>query len=178
MSLIEILLLLAFVFFPLIQAVLERMGKPRGGPELPPPEHEAEEPPPPVVVAQRPLPEAAPDESWSSEWGTWPAESAEDLAAEEVVTEEQADELIAYQERLTAREIPEAARVTVPVVSMEALEVDRASEHRRFHQRITQAARVATPQRPSPAGGGLRNPAELRRAIILAELLGPPQSLR
>lgn len=201
MDLIEILLLLAFVFFPLVQSLLARIGKRGGDAELPPPRSEGEEPtvpdarrersPAQVTVSGPPAKVGAGGgtESWSSDWGSWPGDEGattdavdtfEELSAEEVVTEEQADELIAYQERLAAREMPEAARVTVPVVSMEPLRVDRRAEHRRLHERMSP---LATHQRRSPPpgaglGAALRTNDEVRRAILLSEILGPPRSMQ
>src|SRR5690606_37490311 len=105
-------------------------------------------------------------ETWSAGWGSWPSESEalEELAAESVLEEEDAGELVALQERLPAPEIPEAARVTVPVVSLEQLEVDRAAEHLRFHRRTAPAP--PPPARREPHPGTLpRSRAELRRAI-------------
>lgn len=190
MNLIEILVLLAFIFFPLLQALLERAGK-RGGEEpLPPAGQEPEiEAPAQVVVAERAHTEPArtsSPEHWSAGWGSWPGEehaeeeirTIEQLSAEEVVTEDEADELIAYQERYAARQIPEATRVTVPVVSMEQLQVDRGAEHRRFHDRIAVAPRPSPRVEQRPLRRILRRPAAVQQAILLAEVLGPPRALR
>lgn len=199
MDLIELLLLLAFVFFPLIQALLEKLRKGRGDAQLPPPPQE-EVGAPQARVERRstqvtvPAPPAeVPDghgqEEWSSGWGIWPGEEGsvteareamEDLSAEEVVTEDQADELIAYQERLAARQMPEAARVTVPVVSMEPLRVDRKAEHRRLHERLSPVAthQPRLPPHAAGLGAALRTSDELRRAVLLSEILGPPRALR
>ena len=178
MDLVEILVLLAFVFFPLIQALLEKAAKRGRPPELPPPNRAEQQPLPPVIVAERRQPGPAAEESWSADWGTWPTEGMEELSSEEVLTEEQADELIGLQERLAAREVPEAVRVTVPVVSMEQRQIDRSAEHRRFHEPApAPAARPVTRARPIAIGGALSKPSDLRRAIMLAEVLGPPRAL-
>ena len=197
MDLIEILVLLAFIFFPLLQAVLEKLGK--GGKESLPSPPEGEESGEHAQVGA-PDPSRAGDvspgaqESWSTGWGSWPGlegttvdvetaereealDALEALTAEEVVTEDQADELVGYQERLAAREMPEAARVSVPVVSMEPLRVDRRAEHRRFHEQVSTAPALPRRSRPAPLRRALLEPAELKRAVLLNEILGPPRSL-
>lgn len=184
MSLVELLVLLALVFFPLLQALLEKMGVGRREETLPEPQESAADPPVATMERPRPaakgrLPETTAEEgAWSAGWGEWPVETLEDLSEEEVVTEEEADELIAYQEQLAERGGSEAARVTVPVVSMEPLVVDRSAEHRRFHERVM----PPPPPRPRQPGqaldGVLRHPAALRQAIILSEVLGPPRALK
>lgn len=197
MNFIEILLLLAFLFFPLLQALLEKLGKERG--ELPPPPEVPEEEitlqraPTAPAPARAEAPTTTQEQGWSTGWGSWPTEEAEvdeleesiyaleALTAEEVVSEGQADELLAYQERLAAREIPEATRVSVPVVSMESLQVDRRAEHRRLHDRFAPAAALSVTAPPSPAAPlrrTLRRPEALREAILLNEVLGPPRALQ
>ena len=62
------------------------------------------------------------------------------------------------------------------------LEVDRDVEHARFHTRID-APRPSAPVRGRPrrarsALADLRDPAALRRAVLAAEILGPPRALR
>jgi hypothetical protein len=69
--------------------------------------------------------------------------------------------------------------VPVPQVrSLEALEVDWSAERERFRSRYLVAApapkRAETP-RLLP---DLRDPAEIRRALVMAEVFGPPRSLR
>lgn len=190
MNVIEILVLLAFILFPVLQALLERAGKGREQDTLPPPEPDVEEEAPArVVVVERPQPQTArgsSTEHWSAGWGSWPGEeegeeeirAIEALSAEEVITEDQADELIAFQERYAAQQIPEATRVTVPVVSMEQLRVDRGAEHRRFHDRVAETPRPAPRVAPEPLRRVLRRPAAVEQAILLAEVLGPPRSMR
>lgn len=70
------------------------------------------------------------------------------------------------------------------VVSLEPLDVrppaydvepNRAAEHRRFHRGV-----APTPSEVQDTAGPLPrlDAAELRRAVLLAEVLGPPRSLR
>lgn len=70
---------------------------------------------------------------------------------------------------LAPRALPAAA------ASLEAEVVDWETEHQRFHKRYVDAR----PQ--APVHGlvdELRDPAGARRAVLLAEILGPPVSLR
>lgn len=65
---------------------------------------------------------------------------------------------------------------TAPPVSLEQ-EVDWEREHERFHRRYVDARESDA----FPAHGlmdELRDPAALRRAVLLAEVLGPPKSAR
>jgi hypothetical protein len=65
-----------------------------------------------------------------------------------------------------------AMREAVP----EPVEIDRAAEHVRFHGRFPAPVQPAAPSETLPEH--LRKPGELRRAILLAEVLGPPRALR
>lgn len=64
------------------------------------------------------------------------------------------------------------------VVSLEALEIDRAAEHRRFHDAYVRSTPPARVEPRRPVAVGFRSPRELRRALVLSEVLGPPRSLR
>lgn len=63
-----------------------------------------------------------------------------------------------------------------PAASLET-EVDWEVEHERFHKRYVDARAQA---RPAAHGllDDLRDPATARRAVLMAEILGPPVSLR
>jgi hypothetical protein len=185
MSLLELLLLAAFIGFPLLQLLLEKL---KGGePPEPPPEGRAEEPPIPAAKSKPSLPPLArsrpslpprQEEGWSSEWGSWPTETPVELTDEEDAGVQEADELIVPLGRMAAQELSEAARVSVPVVSLEALHVDRKAEHARLHARpVSRAATVRRAAAPT-IGALLHSPADLRRAIVLAEVLGKPIALR
>ena len=62
------------------------------------------------------------------------------------------------------------------------VEVDRDAEHARFHTRIDPPRRSpparGLPRRTSSPLADLRDPAALRRAVVAAEILGPPRALR
>jgi hypothetical protein len=93
---------------------------------------------------------------------------AEEIHPFEAISLEQFDETPApvALERVTREAVPEPE----PVV------INRAAEHNRFHDRYL------VPDPPSPRSETLperlRKPGELRRAILLAEVLGPPRAMR
>jgi hypothetical protein len=88
-------------------------------------------------------------------------------------------QLATYEPLTGALEVPARPLPSLPV-ALDA-EVDRDAEHLRFHTRIDRP-RAASVAAPSPgaedAARALRGRAALRRAIIAAEILGPPRSLR
>lgn len=128
------------------------------------------------------LPRSAPTGgAWSEGWGAWPGiETGEDAPGGEeevepvrVVTLEDAGR----EQGLPTEEAP-ASFTTV--ISLEPTRVDRVAEHARFRERVVV---VPPPPPPRPAetfspAARLRDPRELRRALIAAEILGPPQSVR
>lgn len=71
---------------------------------------------------------------------------------------------------LMPRPLPEAA------ASLET-EVDWGREHERFHQRYVDAPPQAQPT-VHRLMDDLRDPASARRAVLLAEIMGPPVSMR
>lgn len=76
-------------------------------------------------------------------------------------------------------EVPEAVRVHSPVVSLEPLEVDRDGEPRRFHRDLGSTGPVpGLRAAPSRLATQIQSRSDLRRAIILAEVLGRPKGLR
>lgn len=196
MDIIELLILAAFIVLPLLQALLEKIAG-KGRKELPPDDgvagerREAREGARRAPVATQEArsersagaTEAASEEGWSAGWGRWESESLEELAAEEVVTQAEAEEIIERQDGLENElATTEAARVTVPVVSMERLHVDRRGRE------SGAAASRQMPRPPAVAAAerrrirrilpGLSTPAEVKRAIVLAEVLGPPRALQ
>jgi hypothetical protein len=89
-----------------------------------------------------------------------------DLAHAEVVTLEP----VTVGRAATRRPLPSAP------VTLET-EVDWNAEHQRFHKRYVDAPSG----KQAPAHGlldELRDPASARRAVLMAEILGPPVSLR
>jgi hypothetical protein len=73
---------------------------------------------------------------------------------------------------------PAPVRTAPRVVSLERLEIDRDAEHERFRRRV--ATPVAQPRRPTRESllPDLREPREIRRAIIVAEVLGIPRAMQ
>ena len=181
MDLTDLILLLVFAGFPLLQFVLERLG----GKKPPPPDIDPQEDDPefpgfpaePAAPQTATLPGSAQDR-WSEGADAWSAETLESLASEEVVSEREANELIALQERAASMRIPEATRVHVPVVSLESLQIDRKEEHGRFPRRVAPKPPEVRPSAAATVRETLLSPRELRRAIILTEVLGPPVSMR
>jgi len=186
MDIVELLVLLAFILFPLLQSVLEKLGG-AGRRGLPP---DVDLPPQDRADTGGPLstPDAGmssdtpagheAEEGWSAGWGRWPSDTLEDLSAEEVVTEEVAEEIVARQRRLgESVTVTEAARVTVPVVSLESVQAEPAERLAGVKpiQRLPPPTIRRRPLHPTIRGVGSRS--ELRRAIVLAEILGPPRGL-
>ncbi len=187
MDLVELLVLAAFIFFPLLQALLEKLGGSRRQ-ELPPEwEVDQEDTEGPVATVERRDTVAADsdkDTSWSAGWGEWPgtataeAEQLEDLTAESVVTEEEAEEILYHQIRVPDERMSEAARVTVPVVSLEPAERPRTREPRAPRVEVAPPPDRARAQRRNQFSRILHDEVTLRRSVMLAEVLGPPRALR
>lgn len=147
-----------------------------------------------------------PADSWSDGWGDWPR-PADAEGMPEVLVADEADETEedGYEQEWLSREAearlearpseeegwvrgsredfrpellaPEAERVYLPVASMEALRVDRAAEHKRFHKQISEY--TGPPVLETPGRRAVRwSREEVRQAIVLSELLGPPRSLQ
>ncbi|HEV2146648.1 MAG TPA: hypothetical protein VGR37_04460 [Longimicrobiaceae bacterium] len=188
----EILLVIIFFGAPL----LGRIFKPDPPQEtLPPVETEGygEQPariPAPAEArqgAQAPVPATA-DGGWSAGWGAWPGmeteEDEEEYAPEaergtalrpadpEGIHTVEAVSLEPVSPVLYERPLP----AQVPV-SLELAQVDRKAEHARLHARFAKPAAAPRP-RPDRLADHLRSRTELRRAILLAEALGPPRSLQ
>ncbi|HEX2188628.1 MAG TPA: hypothetical protein VHG51_06995 [Longimicrobiaceae bacterium] len=185
MDLLELLLVLVFFGAPLLGRLLRR-GAPQE-PQLPPVETETQDAgwlPAPAPARTGPAP-AAEGGGWAAGWGAWPGieTEAEDEEGEDEETALAADdrgpgsihtaEAISL-EPVEPREV--ALRPAPVVVSLEATRVDRKAEHQRFHQRLGEAA----PRRPPPVrlADQLGSREAVRRAVLLAEVLGPPRALR
>ncbi len=197
--------LLIFIFFvlPLLQELMRRRGPPP--PELPPEEDEWEWELP--QERQREGSGRRPTtEEWSEEWEEWPgevretAEERREVSAWEELGLEDIFGRPAEAPPEPPREAappppPPTARVPEPVmapqappspppsppqvVSLEALEVDRTAEHARFHERyVVRPVPNVRHQQQAPLAALMQDGSELRRAIILSEVLGPPRALR
>lgn len=182
MDIIELLILLAFILFPLLQQILEKLGGSRGEQQLPP-EYDPEADQRTMEAGTTAPPEPSIESSdggWSAGWGEWPAEELpEALQIEGPVDEPDAETFLRTRESWENRErpLPEVVRVHAPVVSLESLEVDREAEHRRLHARLRPPTPPPVQRRRSPLERALRTRAGVRQGVILAEVLGPPRSL-
>jgi hypothetical protein len=105
-------------------------------------------------------------------------ESSSELIADETLTDHElnldhADVVsleVLHERAVAPRALPGAA------ASLET-EVDWETEHQRFHKRYVDARPAG---RPAAHGllDDLRDPAQARRAVLMAEILGPPVSMR
>ena len=135
-------------------------------PRAPAPAPEVE----PELIDERYPVEAYPDETLSLEEAAldqpsergWMSRLPEDT--EVVVSPE------AYERPLPERHLPR-------VVSMEALEFDTEKRHDSFHKRLETLKPAAKVRRPAPSLYRFTNDEDVRRAIVMSEILGPPKGL-
>jgi hypothetical protein len=182
MDWLEILLVLIFFGAPLLGRIFKTSPPPDA---LPPPEAEpyGEEP------ARIPAPAGARRDApgdWSAGWGEWPGmETEEDEEAAAV--EEARAAGVPDPEGIHTAEAVSLEPVTpvvyqrplpAPVASLDLVEVDRKAEHERLHRRFARPAAPPARARPDRLADHLRTRRELRRAILLTEVLGPPRALR
>lgn len=191
MDWIELLIVVVFFGAPLIGRLFQKPAPP------PPPVPRSDAPSPPDLQARLPAPApatlpapagAGAGGGWSAGWGQWPEGASEeedafeegaeeegvagahDLGADSIHTREAISlEPVTAQEGLV-RSLPEAP------VGLDTVPVDWNREHVRFHDKYFKAA--PPPPRTDRLADHLRSRAEVRRAILLAEVLGPPRSLR
>ena len=163
----EALLFIAFLLLPMLQGLVQRKAPPR----LPPPDRERE----------------VPDDGagWSEGWGEWAHEENSSTAAEPEHSPLSVQPTADSRATATLEAAPETTVVSLeplaprPLPARTSREVapDRTAEHARFHTRVA----VSTPP-PRPAAHHerlrLRTPGELRRAVLLSEVLGAPRALR
>jgi hypothetical protein len=197
----EILLILLFIVFPLIEQIASARRKKRLPQDEPPVEYEGgyEWQPPARPERPRAEPVEPAADGRFEDWGHWPGLEPEPQR-------EEAPARIATLERDEAPEVwsreweepdaplvrpmplPEqitAARpvpVVVERVVLERGEVDRVREHQRFHDQYVRRP-LAPPEKvqrghASALSDALRQPGDLRRAIILTEVLGAPRAIR
>ncbi len=192
MDWIELLFVVVFFGAPLLGRLFRKPPAP------PPPLPRGDAPPPPYLQARLPasaratLPAPAPAGAgggWSAGWGQWPEGASEeedaaeegggpeegiagdhDLDADSIHTREAVSLEPVSAAEAAVRPLPEAP------VGLDTTEVDWNREHVRFHDKYFKAA--PPPPRPDRLADHLRSRAEVRRAILLAEVLGPPRSLR
>jgi hypothetical protein len=74
-------------------------------------------------------------------------------------------------------ERPEVQRAAPEVVSLEKLEIDDRKRHVQFHRRLDEMSAPERVRRPAANIYSITSEEDLRRAIILAEILGPPKGL-
>lgn len=166
MDWIQVGFLLLFIVLPLLQGLAGRMRRP-------PADGEPSASLPEIVTRE---PDAAPVDDTSA-WDAWfephagEAGQGEERLAEEI----QPVEAISL-EQFDEAPVPVVLERVVHMAAPEPVEIDRDAEHVRFHSRFPTA--VQPPARSETLPERLRRPGELRRAIILAEVLGPPRSLR
>ncbi len=194
MDWIELLLVAVFFGAPLLGRLFQRQP-PAPPPTIPRTDSPGYAEPParlPVPAGTTlPAPERAtlptPVGGWSAGWGQWPEGAPEDAEDEEEVEDEEAivgDHDLAA-DSIHTREAISLEPVTATEVALRPLpeapvaldaEVDRSREHLRFHDKYFKPA--PPPPRLDRLADHLRSRAEVRRAILLAEVLGPPRSLR
>ena len=167
-------LVLLFFFFIIFSVVKSEAGKKMS--KLPPPAfYDVSQVPPEHVLQLGPVPAMLPApaggmEESSSElmWDELSGDTELDAAGRtpvEVVSLERTDVM-----SVEARPLPGAA------VSLEH-EVDWNAEHERFHRRYVDAHSTGSAARHGLLDE-MRDPGALRRAVLMAEILGPPKSLR
>lgn len=187
MNWLELLLVIVFFGAPLLGRILQRNAPPQP-PTVPPADAEREDirwVPAPAPQRES-LPAPAKDGGWSAGWGEWSGleadtdEDAAELAGEDIAGDHDLGaDSIHTREAISLEPVTleEATVRPLPVtVSLEATQVDRSAEHQRFHQKYFKAP----PPRPRSdrLADHLRSRREVRRAVLLAEVLGPPRALR
>lgn len=186
MDLLEVLLVLIFFGVPLLGRLLQRNAPQE--PQLPPVDSEAEDAEwlPAPAPRRETAPAPAQGGGWSAGWGEWPGmetaeeeEETEEAGAWAAPAERGGEETIHTLEAVSLEPVTprEAVERPVPVpVSLELVQVDRKAEHERLHQKY--ARPVAPRPRADRLADHLNSRGELRRAVLLAEVLGPPRALR
>ena len=162
---IQLLFLLLLVIVPLIQALLGQRGEAgkQQKPRLPSPPAE--------------LPAGAGGDE-ASAWDQWFDPTAVDVKQTDATEyQEPPGEEIPPFEAISLEPVDQTSEpVTVEVAAAADADVDRAAKHHRFHARYREAPRSAAA--PRVLADHLRTRDEIRRAILLSEVLGPPRSLQ
>ncbi len=175
MSVVEILIAVLFLGLPLLGRLLGGSAPP---PTLPPPPESGG-----ATPARLPAPVAVPEPVGG--WGDWPGDEEadeEDEALDEVAGDHDLDvdsihtaEALSLEPISASEGVVRALPAPLPA-ALDAPAVDRRAEHERFHRKV--AGPAAPAPRPDRLADHLRSRAEVRRAILLAEVLGPPKSLQ
>ncbi|CAN5713822.1 hypothetical protein BH23GEM8_BH23GEM8_13800 [soil metagenome] len=191
-------LLLIFFFFvlPLIQQIVQSRKQAENPPGLPGEEEvDLEHEFPVELEGQRRRPGPAESieaeehgDGWSSGWGAWPGETVETEAEEHAIGTETEPSLL-EQVRVLREQATRAERSN-PEIRPERVVFERPVpaepvyvEHRAEGPRVQSRTRVlSTPvlgvrRGATDIGRAVHDRQELRRAVILAEVLGPPRSL-
>ncbi|HEV2735661.1 MAG TPA: hypothetical protein VGV85_12525, partial [Longimicrobiaceae bacterium] len=181
MDWIELLLVAVFFGAPLLGRLFQRQ------PPAPPPvpRSDSDVPVPAEAPTRLPAPARAtlptPVGGWSAGWGQWPEGASEEAVDEEDAEDEEAivgDHDLAA-DSIHTREAISLEPVTASEVALRPLpeapvaldaEVDRGREHLRFHDKYFKPG--SPPPRMDRLADHLRSRAEVRRAILLAEVLG------
>ncbi|MGH7457753.1 MAG: hypothetical protein ACREKN_01555 [Longimicrobiaceae bacterium] len=164
----DVITLLFLLFFFVVIPILEGLAKRKrgGGTPLPPGEGEEwEEDQPPVPAEERPR-------EWSEGWGGWPGE--------EPAPEPEATRWEPGEETVSLETIPEVETVSAEEILDEI--TYREPETRRPAPPSPSLSSPPPPPlrpagRPAALAAALDSPHGLRRAVILAEVLGPPRAL-
>jgi hypothetical protein len=193
----QLVVLVIFVLLSLLGGALKKKPHEEEGAPLPAPDGED--------ATFRPAPQrrAPPaDDDPFAGWGVWPdQEQEQEEETEEVLVGW--DDPVPPTRREPERPAPVAAHAPVPlptpvtvrppesrawqqgmqvapapVVRSLEREVDRAAEHRRFHDIIDEERRPEVQEPARNVLAGLRKPATLREAVLLAEVIGPPRAVR
>ena len=175
MGWVEVVLFVLFIVLPLLQGLLARGGK--AGPVPLPSPPSAERSTEQAQVEQR---DDAPELSaWDELFGSGtPAAADDETELEAVGLDTEPVEIVSLEPVEQLREVPESERFVAANVSppLEQAQVDRRAEHNRFHDRYLAPEAPEPTQRPLATQ--LRGRDELRRAVVLTEVLGPPRSLQ
>lgn len=190
MDWLTVLLFVIFFGLPLLQQLLEKSRNQ----QLPPPEgelydEEGEAFEPREVTGQaarrrrveQEQPSTAASGGWSTDWGSWPAPGEE--------TEVEPEHHVAYDVPVLLDEVPVPVPVRPPPPLPVEIEVIRVPDVVQAPQgseglaavrqaRRQRATAQTVPVRGPSISSRLADPAELRNAIIMNEVLGPPVSLR
>lgn len=146
------------------------------------------EPPQQQPQPRRPVPVKAPEKRPAARRSA-PVRDEEEIPRQEYDEEAAAAEYVRTHRRDVQGEIEaamEQQRVVVArrapervsrVVSLETEPLPERERHRRFHEKVDRPVTVRPAPRSRAARMGLRSAADLRRAYILREVLGPPKAL-